>query len=51
MSTTPQTGAQRTIYVNLEQEPEVTEEVCCCNPDGVCTTDRLSRQGFAIGKT
>lgn len=27
MSTTPQTGAQRTIYVNLEQEPEVTDEV------------------------
>lgn len=27
MSTSPQTGGQRTIYVHLEQEPEVTHEV------------------------
>ena len=27
MSTSPQTSGQRVIYVNLEQEPEVTEEV------------------------
>ncbi|KAG5652340.1 hypothetical protein H0H81_005361 [Sphagnurus paluster] len=26
MSTSPQSGAQRVIYVNLDQEPEVTEE-------------------------
>jgi hypothetical protein len=27
MSTSPQPGGQRAIYVPLEQEPEVTEEV------------------------
>lgn len=27
MSTSPQSGGQRTIYVHLEQEPEVTQEV------------------------
>ncbi|KAI0086624.1 hypothetical protein BDY19DRAFT_894521, partial [Irpex rosettiformis] len=27
MSTSPQTGGQRTIYVHLEQEPEITHEV------------------------
>lgn len=27
MSTSPQTGAQRTIVVELEQDPEVTRDV------------------------
>lgn len=27
MSTSPQTGAQRVIYVQLDHEPEVTHEV------------------------
>lgn len=27
MSTSPQSGGQRTIYVHLEHEPEVTHEV------------------------
>jgi hypothetical protein len=27
MSTSPQSGAQRVIYVQLEHEPEVTQEV------------------------
>lgn len=28
MSTSPQNGGQRVIYVHLDQEPEVTQEVC-----------------------
>ena len=32
MSTSPQSGGQRTIHVHLEHEPEVTEEVCARFP-------------------
>jgi hypothetical protein len=32
MSTSPQTTGQRVIYVNLDQEPEVTLEVCSLVP-------------------
>ena len=51
MSTSPQSGGQRTIYVHLEQEPEVTHEV---SPIQSCKCRYLILsitcvQGFAIG--
>lgn len=53
MSTSPQTSGQRVIYVNLEQEPEITQEVrvrlCAVNEGLRLDLSSSSLQGFAIG--
>src|SRR5262249_53072456 len=51
MSTSPQTGGQRTIYVQLEHEPEVTQEVdrFLRTPFCLIINSLSTMQGFAIG--
>lgn len=48
MSTSPQPGGQRVIYVNLEHEPEVTQDVCTISLTigGLWSLTSFSSPGF-----
>lgn len=48
MSTSPQSAGQRSIRVHLEQEPEVTQEVCSCSL-GLCSPHRETRFNGRFG--
>jgi hypothetical protein len=51
MSTSPQSGGQRSIYVHLEHEPEVTQEVSI-NFSGLASLLRVqARVIFGLNRT
>lgn len=49
MSTSPQSGGQRVIYVHLEQEPEVTAEVCVFDNSSLSVTELIVPSQFGLG--
>ncbi len=49
MSTSPQSGGQRVIYVHLEQEPEVTAEVSVFDISSMSVVELISPSHSGLG--